>query len=893
MKKKNYRFLSLLLALPLLLGGCGSTEQSGQGGGGGGSSAQTGVTGVTISGATEKTVLDGTRASLKATVAGEGVSQKVTWTSSDNTVATVTNGVVNFLKVSEQKKVTITAAANDDKSVTDSVEFTVEHSPFDLKNSRGNPDTSMYFDDGSFIVEDPQDIALVYADVHDTRWYVEATIIVDSFDPDDAYPKFGIMASERDDGMWCHEKSHQVFYYVDTVAAASTWTAMNAVMENSELTDWFWGGQIGSATASPAVKKGEAFKMGLMRDGDTFYQFYGKATDLTLKVVGSFEYKSFGEEANYVWVGGWKTAATISGAKWLVGDQIDTLYTIPQSISLKSEEETLFLGESYQIVVEAEGLWNKHKLTFASADESIATVDAKGVVTASTDNIGTTTITVGMQGVPELSAEFTVHATLDPLYNVVLDGEMNDAIWSEKVKTNSYILKKNNENYVRIYGAKNPKGLYLFMDYVVGATAVCNANEWWTWENVEFRLANDGKAWSGQYWLSSMNGGSFVSVGSDAAGYHEKAEDIFYKTIELGDDDLYHAAFEMFVPYGDDCVTKGQATYACFGFAPRAGWQAGHNWYGAITENTLNITADGFAHDGTQCSEENGHAGSWVVDVAATCHDEGSAHRNCMICGHYETKVLPVDPNNHVFDYSNYTAMANPTCITNATSACTHCGATEEIFVPGLPLNHENHAGTYTDGMYTCCHVNVEDGHTLTLDNLANDGGWAAHETNVATNVGGTSWTYVYEFDMTTNGISGNWWRGVLPFFKAEDGDIAVARFDWWGWVDDRSGGGTSIAGSAGDRANNPAMTVTLDWWNQREGGVSGDFETVMTNCHVKAVIVRDGSNLNSTFYLTSPSIDFTYQYHYNLTGVTTPAISLGITAEFGKGVVTSVYRQA
>ena len=291
--KKNYRLFAFLLAIPLLLVGCKlNSNQGGGGSSGGGNSSgggetsqsqpggsdsekQPAVTGVKISYSGEKTVLDGTRATLKAAVSGdEGISQKVTWSSSDDAVATVTNGVVNFLKVAEQKKVSITATSVADKNFKDSIEFTVEHSPFDLKNSRGNADSSLFLDDGSFIVEDPQDVALIYADVHHTRWYVEATIQVDSFLESDPYPKFGFMASERDDGMWCYEQSHQFFYYVDTVAAAQSWSNMNVVTEDNDLVNWSWGTQIGSATASPSVKKGEPFKMGLMRDGNKFYQFY-------------------------------------------------------------------------------------------------------------------------------------------------------------------------------------------------------------------------------------------------------------------------------------------------------------------------------------------------------------------------------------------------------------------------------------------------------------------------------------------------------------------------------------------------------------------------------------------------------------------------------------------
>ena len=818
MKNKNYRLLSLLFVLPLLLTGCDA-----KGGQSGGEPAGPAVSGVSITEPSETTVLDGTRTSLKATVSGdEGVSQKVKWSSSNNAVATVTNGVVNFLKVAEETKVTITATSDADAQFADTVEFTVEHSPFDLKNSRGNPDTSCYLDDGSFIVEDPQDVALVYADVHDTRWYVEATVTLDAFNPNDGYPKFGIMASEREDGMWCYEKSHQIFYFVDSVSSAQSWTAMNVVMENDTLDNWNWGGLIGPATASPAINKGEAYKIGLMRDGNKFYQFYGEATDLTLKMVGAFEYNSFGEEANYVWVGGWATAVTVSDPKCLVGSEIDTLYVVPEGISLKSNEETLYFGDTTQIVVTTDGLWDRNKLTFTSDDETVATVDAKGVVTASADKTGTAHITVGLTGT-ELSATFTLNVTDDAMFNVVLDGEMNDAIWTNKVKTNRYMLKKNATDYVYIYGAKNSRGLYLFMDYNTGALANCNAGQWWTWENVEFRLADNEKVWGGQYWVSSMDGGKFVSVGSG-----EKAEQVYYKPVTLGSDNAYHGAFEMFIPYGDDKNTLGQATYVCFGWAPKSGWHNGYNWLAAIDDNALNITADGFVREQTNC-EAGHHYGEWVVDVPATCQSTGHRYKECAWCGHVVEETLPVDPNAHAFDYEHAVVTTTPTCMATGigTATCTLCGATKETV---LPKDYNNH----TDADYPTTHNHCHD--CMTGSYLTN----ATGDTYDRNNVGGpwdkSGWydvglfdgdfKFVFEMHMQ-GGCGGNaddWgsycWKTVLPFVYKEgyagDGDGHFFRMDWCGYgggnfvtnVND----GQNVAGlypSAWDVFNNSDIKIT------------------------------------------------------------------------------------
>ena len=878
--KKNYRLLSLLFVIPLFLSGC--QGRPGGGGSSGDQSQASGVTGVAIDKVDETTVLDGTRVSLKAKVSGdEGVSQKVKWSSSDDSVATVTNGVVNFLKVSEEKKVTITAAAQEDANFKDSVEFTVEHSPFDLKNSRGNPDTSLFFDDGSFIIEDPQDIALIYSDVHDTRWYVEATIIINDADPTDAYPKFGIMASERDDGFWTHEKSHQIFYYVDSVRDGNTWSNMNVVKENDTLDNWDWAGQLSPTTASPSVKRGEAFKMGLMRDGSNFYQFYGKASDLSLKMVGSFEYNSFGDQANYVWVGGWKEAAVISDAKCMVGDEIDALYTIPEGLSLKSNEEILYLGETYRIQVTTEGLWDRNKLTFTSSDPTIATVDEKGVITASSEKAGNVTITVGLQGT-ELSAEFALEVTDDEKFRVILDGEMNDLIWSDKVKTNRYLLKKNDSYYVNIYGAKNSRGLYLFMDYVVAEQAICNPNEWWTWENVEFRLADDDKAWSGQYWLSSMNGGSFVSVGTG-----EKPEAIFYKALVKGEDNLYHGAFEMFVPYGDDCVTKGESTYACFGFAPKSGWYNGYNWYAnPIPETTLNITEDGFAHDGTQCSE--GHVyGDWVVDLAPTCQAAGSRHKDCAFCGHRVTEVLPIDPDAHQFDYEHAVVTTPATCSTTGigTATCTLCGAIDETV---LPLDFTNHSDTDYPTTHGYCHgCNVGD-HLTNASGDAYDhnfGGWDNKTT--WTDLGVIRGNFKVELEFNMKGcLGGNpsdpgstCWRTVLPVLYDEGFDAGthkvdvVFRMDWFGWSD----GGYATEQDKG------SMPAGFDWNVNSEAFSDMDITLVITKNGAK-VTLDWVWECNAT---TGMYVGKTFEYHQSCTLANGEKTGVALSAEWTTYTVT------
>ena len=802
------------------------------------------VSKVTLSGADETTVLDGTRVSLKATVSGdEGVSQKVTWATSDSAVATVTNGVVNFLKVSEQKEVTISAASVDDPTKKAEVEFTVVHSPFDLKNSRGNPDTSLYLDDGVFTVEDPQDVALIYSDIHDTRWYAEATIKITEHDKTDAWPKFGIMASERDDGFWCHEQSKQIFYYADTPSAASTWTGLNVVRENADATDWDWGAQLGGGIASPSMTLGEPFKMGFMRDGDRFYTFYGKETDITLGLLSVVEYTQFGEDPNYVWVGGWKTAVEISEPKYLVGDEIDALYVVPESLSLKSSEETLYLGNSYQIEVLNDGLWNRNKLEFTSDNEEIATVTERGLVTANATTAGTAHITVGLKGTA-ISTTFTFNVTDDLLYNVVLDGEMNDLIWSDTVKTNAYLMKKNDNYNIKFYGAKNSRGLYIYADYTAAELKVgSNPNDWWEYDNFEFRLADSHKLWNNgtdgnenQFWVSATKGGKFVSV----ASYAQKEEQVFYKELTLGSDNLYHGAFELFLPYGEDRVTKGEPTYACFGSNPKSGWYNGYNWFATITDDTLNITADGFVREQTTCSEGH-HFGNWVTDIAATCSYAGSEHRDCEWCGKRETNEIPIDPDAHLYDYEHATQSVVPDCTHTGigTATCTLCGAIEETILPKDYTNHTDE--DYVAGTHSYCH-DCEIGSYLTnpagdlYDRSSVGGPWdKAGWYDCGLHTG--DFTFTFKFHMqgccgATNANGDSCWRTALPFVYSEnyagDADGHFFRMDWCGF-----GGGNYVK-----NVNDGSFPEGFNWDICQEAYSNMDVELVYTK--VGAVVTLD-----------------------------------------------------
>lgn len=541
------------------------------------------VESVTITGYEELTVLSGDRVTLQAEVKGNKDKLKVTWTSSDETVATVKNGVVKFLKISENKTVTITATSNDDATKFDSVTFTVVRTLIDLANSRGNLDTSMFLSDGSISTE-VEDIAMMYGGVYGTKWYVEANIMMSDFDETDGYPKFGLMTGTSDHGYWnnADEKFKNAFFYVDAMKSnlAKGWTSFNFVTQNELLNDWNWGGQTGYFNVSndDKVEQNKEFRMGLLRDGIDYYLFTMKGEDI--HCYNHVQWTGVAaDEPSYAWVGGWKTAVTVKDFKSLTGDDVDKMYGEVTELNLSLDSTTLFLNESYTLRVTTNTLnYDRNKLTFTSSDNTIVTVDSTGKVTA-TEKPGNAVITVKYG---DIEKTFNVEVTDDAKFKVVLDGKMDDLIWTDTVKENKYTLNLNGANeHIDFYGSRNSKGVYLFADYWVNAQKSGNAsNDWWMNDNFETRFVDRYGAING---VNLENGGQGWISGNKTSNYTD-----FYVSSPAEENGQYHIVFEVFSSYEDmnrgrteNLVTKETVIGVSIGSNPASDWKS-VSWWEAL-----------------------------------------------------------------------------------------------------------------------------------------------------------------------------------------------------------------------------------------------------------------------------------------------------------------------
>lgn len=848
-------------------------------------------------------VFDGQSLRLAATVKGSQSGLKVSWETSDKNLATVTNGVVNFGKVTENKTVTITAVSRDDNTKKASATFTIKHCLIDLKNSRGNNlDTSLFMDEGSISAE-TGDVAIKFSDVYGTKFYVEADVTVTSQSETDQFPKFGIMVGTDENTSWNTSTSdltvRNAFFYCDQQlgSQSSGWTGFNFVPQNDSHTDWLWGGQIGAFNVSNENKWSfdEAYKIGLLRDGADYYLFAKNGDGV--KCYKHVVYTDIAaDDSCYAWIGGWSTGVTVSNFKCLVGDAANEMYATPSKLLVNDEAPIVFVGKTHQISVTADEInFNINNITYESDNEAVATVDANGLVTA-TNTVGTANITVKYG---ELTKTVAVTVTDDTKINVELDGKMNDAIWTEAVKNNKFVFNNaNGKVLIDLYGSRNSKGVYLYAYYRSDGD-FSSATNWWQGNNIELRVNGQdglivnpregaGTSNQHQWWISTANGGSSNLASDD---YYVSAPKLNEET------NMYDIYFEFFIPFADLGMTK--TDLVGFTLGSNDGFQEGvrQYWYNCDGWGTSNLVESikifedgiGYYYPETVCPKEEHEYGSWKTINQATCAGDGTEVRYCKWCNHEDTNTIPAGE--HAYG-TEVEVVTNATCIATGTgkvSCLGGCGTKKDVIIP---VDYSKHSGEYKNGEWTCCHNHLEN--DIDVDRF-NVGGWG--DVNVWTmlvkDLSG-EFTVTTTYDLETNGIVGNWWRGILTIVQEQlpegvegYGSPWVTRFDWWGWCDQWQSSEKLTSQWGGD---NEIADRDVSWSDKDGNDVSGvQFETAMTKSTITWKCIRTGTTVRNEFTINSQSgEEFTY-YTQATDIAASKNLTLAFSSEFAKYSVKSI----
>jgi len=526
---------------------------------------------------------------------------------------------------------------------------------------------------------------------------------------------------------------------------------------------------------------------------------------------------------------------------------------------------------------------NPSKLTFTSSDETIATVSNTGLVTAGTTK-GSATITVAYE---DIKADFAVEVTDDATFRVVLDGKMDDLLWTEEVKSN-YISHNKPDGNVKIdlYASKNSRGIYFYADYQTKVDHT-GASDWWKGDNIELRLNNPAGLLTNdsepegnkfQYWVSRYG----VGAASNMNGQYITAPVLNEET------GYYELSFEFFVDYKKAGITADDLVGFTIGANPGGdGWYAGPNFGSGDFAVINKISSRGITR---YVAEEDclveGHEYVSHTSKVVTCVDDGEITHTCKWCGNTYTEVVPA-AGEHSFTVELAKTPATCTTVGSVTHKCAGC---DEEQTSELPIDPFAHTGENADDVWACCGKHGRDRYNV--------GNWG----DVAT------WTFAAEaltgdftvtttFTLETNGISGNWWRGVLPIVQEDlaegQGSPWVTRFDWWGWCDKWDSAELLTKDWIHDGEIHSTFANRDDRWTNEDGANATDpqFETAMTKSIVEWKCIRTGTVVRNEFTLTTPD-GYACTYWSQATDIAeTKSLNLALASEFARYAVIDVVK--
>lgn len=481
--------------------------------------------------------------------------------------------------------------------------------------------------------------------------------------------------------------------------------------------------------------------------------------------------------------------------------------------------------------------------------------------------------------------------------DVILDGKMDDPIWTDEVKAKKYEFHNTDNTKhlteIDLYASRNVNGIYFFANYkslVSGALTPDVDPGWWEGENMEFKFYNNKGILKNakqvalgeninQFWISYYNG----SHASNLSGHYVA------KPVLNNETNYYETVFEFFMSYDLLGITANEPIAFCVGANPDGQYWWNDSVWDKGFAACYKVTDDGIKQylDEDECIDHN-----YAVEHTnpVTCKNDGLDTYTCNYCRHSYTKVVAATG---AHNYVNEISRTASNCHTNGVVVyqCAGCDLTKEVT---LPLDYFAHTGSVSNNVWSCCNKQGSDRYT--------GGGWA----NIAADwvyllkdlAGDFKVTTTYTLETNVNQDTNGYWEGVLAIVQHQlsekNGSPWVTRFDWWGWCDqwDSTEKLTNDFNNVdGDRD----MVETNDnrdiWWTNKNGNnvQHNDFINAMSKSTVEWTCTRVGTTVTNNFVIYSQTGDvFTYYSQAEDISVN-KNLSLVLTAEYAKFTVISV----
>lgn len=329
-----------------------------------------------------KTIYGASSIELLATT--ENSNGQVSWSSSDETVATVNNGVVSFLDINEKKEVKIKASLQE--GVFDEVTYMVNPNPLDIENITGYNPSSFY--DGLSITGNEK---LLFRKEASSSFFYKASF------------KSVLKTGAGWFGFYLYNSSSSVSDALVKIKVEGK----PIFKVNGYPYLYMEKGDEETRVALPfdaAFKEDSFSDLGIAKIDSDLY-IYGNGGESYQCVEHFFD--AF-ESADTYKVGIFTENFDVTVKDFDVSDDA-ALFDEPTKIFLQETSTTIHVEDQYRLQVRGDRLnIDPAKLTFASSNTAVATVNTKGVVEALAD--GDVKITAKYDN----SIEASVNIHVDP-----------------------------------------------------------------------------------------------------------------------------------------------------------------------------------------------------------------------------------------------------------------------------------------------------------------------------------------------------------------------------------------------------------------------------------------------------------------------------------------------